>query len=300
MSLKVENLTVSLMDRIVLRDINFQLERGEWLGVAGETGSGKTTLLRSILRILPEKMSVERGRVLYKGNDLLKLGEKEMEKIRGKEIFLIIQEPHIYFNPSVRIYKQMEEFALIHGWDKKDLKDRVFHSLELAGLEDPEKWIRMFPFQLSSGMLQRIGIGMALLHEPEFILADEPTSSLDRVHEKNILHLFLNLKSIRENGFIFVSHKIGLLKEVTDKIAIIYRGTIVEMGKTEDIFSNPLHPYTSNLLGRCSPENSLFPQNIMHDSCPFLNMCNYKISLCRENPPFLEKYNRKIRCWLYA
>lgn len=299
MSLEVKNLAVFSGNRKILNDVSFEIKRGEWMGVAGETGSGKTTLLRSILRLLPGKMSFRGGEILYKGNNLLKFPEKEMEKIRGKEIFLINQEPHLYFNPSVRIYKQLEEFASIHGL-KKDLKEKICSSLELAGLENPEKWIGMFSFQLSSGMLQRIGIGMALLHEPEFILADEPTSSLDRVNEKIILHLFLSLRSVKKIGFIFVTHKINLLKEVTDKIAIIYKGNILEIGKSEDVFSNPLHPYTLLLLGKRPIRNSLFSINSVTEACPFFNRCNLKNSQCMEDPPNVEKYNRKIRCWLYA
>ncbi len=300
MNLKIENLSVSLNNgNEVLKDIRIEIKEGEWIGLVGETGSGKTTFLRAILRILPEKMFFKDGRILFNGKDLLKIKEEEIRRIRGKEICLIIQEPHLYFNPSIKIYRQIEEYALFHGMEKKDLKERIYNSLRLSGFEEPENWIKMFPFQLSSGMLQRIGIGMALLHEPKFIFADEPTSSLDRAHEKQIIDLLGNLKSKRDMGFIFVTHMIDLLKDVTEKMAVVYKGNLLEIGKTYEIFQNPFHPYTSLLIGKSSFQKFSAPLKKNLNSCPFYYFCSFRISRCLEIPPYFEKYGRVVRCWIY-
>ncbi len=299
MSLRIENLSISSFDgKEILKDVNLEIKEGEWVGLVGETGSGKTTILRAILRVLPEKIFVKKGRILFNGKNLLEMREREIRRIRGKEIFMIIQEPHLYFNPSVKIYKQIEEFLLSHECGKKDLKERIHKSLSLAGLEESEKWVKMFPFQLSSGMLQRIGIGMALLHEPKFILADEPTSSLDRVHEKQIINLFMNLKNLKEMGFVFVTHKIDLLKEITEKTAVIYKGHILEVGGTENIFLEPFHPYTSLLLGKSSFQYH-FQRMEDSKSCFFSFFCPSKMKKCEKMPPLFEKYGREVRCWLY-
>lgn len=299
MSLRIEDLSVSSFDgKEILKDVNFEIKEGEWMGLVGESGSGKTTILRAILRVLPEGMFFKRGGIFLDGKNLLEMGEKEMRKIRGKEIFMIMQEPHLYFNPSIKIYKQIEEFLLSHRYGKKNLKERIHNSLSLAGLEESEKWIKMFPFQLSSGMLQRISIGMAFLHKPKFILADEPTSSLDRVHEKQIINLFISLRNFKEMGFVFVTHKIDLLKGITEKIAVIYRGHILEFGETENLFSEPFHPYTSLLLGKSSFEKYYF-QRIDNKFCFFNPFCPSKMKKCEELPPLFEKYGRRIRCWLY-
>ncbi len=300
MNLKIENLSVSLNDgNEVLKDIRIEIKEREWVGLIGETGSGKTTFLRAILRTLPEKMFFKDGRILFNGKDILKIEEEEMRKIRGKEICLIIQEPHLYFNPSIKIYNQIEEYALIHGMEKKNLKEKIYNSLILSGFEDPERWIKMFPFQLSSGMLQRIGIGMALLNEPKFILADEPTSSLDKIHEKQIIHLLWDLKRKRNIGFIFVTHRIELLKDLTENIAVIYKGNLLEIGKTDEIFSEPFHPYTSILVGKSLFKRDLTPLMKNSDSCPFYHFCSSKISECLNPPPYFEKHGRIVKCWKY-
>ncbi len=300
MSLKIEDLSISSLDgKEILKDINLEIKEGEWIGLAGENGSGKTTLLRAILRVLPERMFFRKGRIILDGKDLLKVSEKEIRQIRGKEIFMIIQEPHLYFNPSINIFKQIEEFALSHGLDKNQIRERIFSSLELAGFEEPEKWLKMFPFQLSSGMLQRIGIGMALLHESKFILADEPTSSLDNVHEKQIINLFISLKNIKKIGFIFVTHRIDLLKGITEKTVIIYKGYILEVGKTDNLFLEPFHPYTSALLGKPLFRKYHFKRIENQNSCFFSSFCPSKMKKCEEMPPIFEKYGRVVRCWLY-
>jgi oligopeptide transport system ATP-binding protein len=300
MKLKIENLCISSYEgKEILKDINLEINEGEWIGLAGETGSGKTTLLKAILRILPERMFFKKGRIILDGKDLLRVREKEMRGIRGKEISMIIQEPHLYFNPSINIFKQIEEFALSHGMGKDQLRERIFSFLELAGFEEPEKWIKMFPFQLSSGMLQRIGIGMALLHEPKFILADEPTSSLDNVHEKQIINLFRSLKKIKKMGFIFVTHKIDLLKGITEKTAVIYKGHILEFGGTDNLFLEPFHPYTSLLLGKSLFGKYHFRRIENQNSCSLSSFCPSKMKKCEEMPPLFERNGRSVRCWLY-
>lgn len=301
MILKIENLTVSLingLEKEILKDIDLEINAGEWLGLVGETGSGKTTLLRSIIRLLPEKMYFKGGKILFDGKDLLQIKEEEMRKIRGNKIFMIIQEPHFYFNPSIRIYRQIEEFFHSHRrGEEMDLDDTIYDCLKLACLEESEKWVKMFPFQLSSGMLQRIAIGMALLHEPKFILADEPTSSLDRVHEKQIINLFLNLRATKKIGFIFVTHRIELLKDLAEKIAVIYKGHLLEVGETGKVFSEPLHPYTSLLLGKLTFEKS-FPLENQY-FCPFSKFCPSRSKKCEENPPYFRREGRLVKCWEY-
>lgn len=303
MIMKIENLSVSLIngtEREILKDIDLEINAGEWVGLVGETGSGKTTLLRSIIRLLPEGMFFKKGKILFEGKDLLQTHEEEMRKIRGNKLFMIIQEPHSYFNPSIKIYRQIKEFAISHRKGReRDLDDTIYNCLELVGLEEPEKWVKMFPFQLSSGMLQRIGIGMALLCEPKFILADEPTSSLDRVHEKQIINLFANLRATKKIGFILVTHRIELLKDLSEKIAVIYKGCLLEVGETGKIFSDPLHPYTSLLLRGSTFGKSLFRIIDSQYSCPFSNFCPSRFKKCEVNPPYFKREGRVVRCWKY-
>ncbi len=304
MGLRIENLSVSFvkdgLENQVLKNVNIEIKDNEWVGLAGETGSGKTTLLRSILKLLPENAKVKEGNVFFNGKDLLSRKEKEIREIRGKEIFLIIQEPHLYFNPLRKIFPQIVELLLSHKLEKYSvIKDRIYYYLEILGLDDPQKLLESYSFQLSSGMLQRLGIALALIVEPKIILADEPTSSLDNVHEKQIMNILKNLKK-NERSLVFVTHKIDLLKEIVEKVGILYKGSLVEYGDTEDLFSEPLHPYSCFLLRKTSYGKIVFSELKDTQFCPFFHSCPFKFSLCKDPPPIIEKNNgRRVRCWMY-
>ncbi|MGQ9618353.1 MAG: ATP-binding cassette domain-containing protein [Candidatus Aminicenantia bacterium] len=302
MEIEVENLIVSYIKEgrniRILKEINFEIKKEEWLGIVGESGSGKTTLLLTILKLLPENGYIEEGRILYNGENLLELSEKELQSLRGKEIFLINQEPHLYFNPLRRILPQIIEFAFSHGLKKRDeVRERILKYIEIVGLEESEKWLNFFPFQLSSGMLQRICISMALLIKPQLILADEPTSFLDSVNEKQVLNLLKKLRNFGEFSLIIVTHKIESLKGLTEITGVLYNGFLVEFGKTNDIFSEPLHPYTSFLLKKIGIKT--FSSLKDESKCPFIFNCPYKFYKCEKLPPYAKLNGRRVRCWIY-
>lgn len=234
-----------------LRGVDFQLARGESLAIVGESGSGKSVTSRSIMGILPPSAKVDEGSIEYDGGDLLKLSEKSFCKIRGRKIAMVFQDPMSSLNPIMKVGRQIEE-SIILGADARmsrgDVKARCLELMNEVGIVDAERRYGMYPFEFSGGMRQRIVIAMALAANPEILICDEPTTALDVTVQAQILELFARLKAERGLSLIFITHDLGVVAGIADRVAVMYAGEIVETGTVEEIFYSPSHPYTWALL----------------------------------------------------
>lgn len=233
-----------------LRDVSFNLKKGEILAVAGESGCGKSVLLKSIMKLLPENARVNCGQIRLKGADITSYGEREMQKLRGRQLSIIFQEPATALNPTLSIGKQIEEAVRLHNphMKKREAYQRVMELMALVEIDNPKQWYDLYPCHFSGGMLQRCVIAMALSCSPEILLADEPTTALDLTNQAQILTLLRSLQKKYGMAIIFVSHDLGAAAEIADRIAVMYAGKIIEIGTTKEIIQDPRHPYTWGLL----------------------------------------------------
>lgn len=233
-----------------IRGVNFDLEKGETLAIVGESGSGKSVTTKAIMRLLPENNTeYKKGQILFDGKDILKLSEKEMQKIRGKDISMIFQDPMTSLNPTMTIGKQIMEPILKHqNVSKDEAKKKAIELLHLVGMPKPELRIKQYPHQFSGGQRQRIVIAIALACNPHILIADEPTTALDVTIQAQILDLMKSLQKKINTSIIFITHDLGVVANVADRVAVMYGGKIVEIGTVDEIFYNPQHPYTWGLL----------------------------------------------------
>lgn len=232
-----------------IRGVSFDLKKGETLAIVGESGSGKSVTTRSIMRLLSQNANVENGEILFNGEDLIKKSEKEMQGIRGKEIAMIFQDPMTSLNPTMTIGKQISEPIRLHQkLNKDDAKKRALELLNLVGLPDAERRMKQYPHQFSGGQRQRIVIAIALACNPEVLIADEPTTALDVTIQAQILDLMKELQKKIATSIIFITHDLGVVANVADRVAVMYAGKIVEIGTVDEIFYNPQHPYTWGLI----------------------------------------------------
>lgn len=252
--LSVQDLTISFrtingMVRAV-RGVSFDLKRGETVAIVGESGSGKSVSIKAIMGILAGNAVVDSGHIMYEGRDLLTLSEKEYHKIRGSKIGLIFQDPLSALNPIMKIGKQITEtLKLSHPeMNKKQLRARAIELMESVGIPDAENRIDQYPFQFSGGMRQRIVIAIALARDPEVLICDEPTTALDVTVQAKILDLINEIKRERNLSVIFITHDMGVVANIADRINVMYAGKIIEKGTSEEIFYEPAHPYTQALL----------------------------------------------------
>ena len=252
--LRVEDLTISFrtingMVRAV-RGVSFDLKRGETVAIVGESGSGKSVSIKAIMGILAKNAVVENGTILYEGRDLLKLKEREYHKIRGSNIGLIFQDPLSALNPIMKIGKQITETLRLNdpSIGRKEVRERALKLMRSVGILDAGNRFEQYPFQFSGGMRQRIVIAIALARDPEVLICDEPTTALDVTVQAKILNLINKIKEERNLSVIFITHDMGVVAKMADRINVMYAGKIVEKGTAEDIFYAPAHPYTQALL----------------------------------------------------
>jgi oligopeptide transport system ATP-binding protein len=233
-----------------IRGVNFDLYKGETLAIVGESGSGKSVTTKSIMRLLPEHSSeIKGGQILFEGKDLAKASEKEMQKIRGKDISMIFQDPMTSLNPTMTVGKQIMEPLLKHQkLSKAEAKQRAIELLKLVGIPKPEIRFKQYPHQFSGGMRQRVVIAIALACNPKILIADEPTTALDVTIQAQILDLMKDLQKKIDTSIIFITHDLGVVANVADRVAVMYGGRIVEIGTVDEIFYNPKHPYTWGLI----------------------------------------------------
>ncbi len=318
--LKVEDLEVVYTSRQevvqAVNRISFQVNRGETLGIVGETGAGKTTTAYSIMRILPDRTAkVLNGKILYEGEDLLTIPEATMRNaIRGEKIAIIFQDPMSALNPIMRIGDQIAEALRYHN--KEDLTPdqinaKVDQTLELVGIQKGRKYD--YPHQLSGGMKQRVVIAIALVCEPELIIADEPTTALDVTIQAQVLAMIDELRDNLGTALILITHDLGIVAQMCDNVAIMYAGEIIENGTVEDIYSGKMqHPYTTGLFGslpdlehktdRLSPIEGLMPDPTdLPKGCKFNPRCPKCMDICREQaPPEIIDGTHRVTCHLYA
>ena len=233
-----------------IRGVSFDLFEGETLAIVGESGSGKSVTSRSVMQLLSSNANIDSGEILFKGEDIVKKSEKEMQGIRGKEIAMIFQDPMTSLDPTMPIGKQVAESLVKHKKvSKKEGQKAALELLNLVGIPNAEKRLKNYPHQFSGGQRQRIVIAIALICYPEVLIADEPTTALDVTIQAQILELMKKIQEKINTSIIFITHDLGVVASVADRVAVMYGGRIVEVGTSEEIFYNPQHPYTWGLLG---------------------------------------------------
>src|SRR5215204_1236279 len=251
--LAVQNLKTVFNTRssqlIAVNDVSFEIRKGETLGLVGESGSGKSVTAFSIIRLVQEPGRVVAGKVFFQGRDLLTLPEAEMRPIRGAGIGFVFQEPMAALNPVMRVGAHIAEALIVHGLaSRRDARSRAIDLLRAVKIVEPEKRVDDYPHQLSGGMRQRVMMAIALACKPPLVIADEPTTALDVTVQAQVLDLLREMKREFDLSLLLITHDFGVIAETADRVAVMYRGRIVEQGAVRDIFRNPQHPYTRGLL----------------------------------------------------
>lgn len=316
--LQVDNLDVSFRtyggEVNVLRGISFDLYKGETLAIVGESGSGKSVTAKTIMKLLPKQISiVNNGRVVFEGEKLLELNEKEMRKVRGSKISMVFQDPMTSLNPTMSIGKQLSEGLREHQTlSKKEAFQKAVELLEMVGIPNAEVRMNEYPHQFSGGMRQRVVVAMAIACNPKILIADEPTTALDVTIQAQILDLMKNLQKQIETAIIFITHDLGVVANMAQRVAVMYAGQIVEIGTVDEIFYEPKHPYTWGLLGsmpklHADRSQPLIPisgsppdlsQKI--EGCPFVKRCPYAMKVCHQVMPESTDVSptHSAACWL--
>ncbi|NOU95715.1 ATP-binding cassette domain-containing protein [Paenibacillus sp. LMG 31456] len=295
----------------VVHDISLQVNPGEIVGIVGESGCGKSVTSMSILRLLGRNAEVK-GEIFFDGRNLLEISEKEMRKLRGNGISMIFQEPMTSLNPLHTIGKQIGEPLLRHrNMSKSDRKSRVLKLLNEVGIPRAEEIYEEFPHQLSGGMRQRVMIAVALACDPALIIADEPTTALDVTIQAQILELMKNISRQHQTSILFITHDLGVVAEMCDRVIVMYAGQIVEHADVAALFRKPKHPYTVGLLNsipdmaadkeRLVPIKGHVPSlRNMPSGCRFFERCDHAMDICRQEPRMFADGTHECRCWLHA
>ena len=304
--LEVKNLAISFQtfEGVVkaVRGVSFELNKGETLAIVGESGSGKSVSTKAINRLLPKKNTrIEKGEILFGGQNLLDVSEDEIQKIRGNEIAMIFQDPMTSLNPTMKVGKQIAEPLIAHqGLTKEEAKEKSIELMNLVGINNPERSYNRYPHQFSGGMRQRVMIAIALACEPKVLIADEPTTALDVTIQAQILDLMNRLKKERDTSIIFITHDLGVVAQMADRVAVMYAGQIVEVGTADEIFYNPMHPCTWGLLASMPTldvgQKGLYtipgsPPNLLHPpaGCAFASRNDYALAIdFYEEPDFFK------------
>lgn len=294
-----------------LDGVTFHIDKGETLGVVGESGCGKSVTALSIMRLIPQPPGkIVAGEVTFAGEDLLAKNEAEMQKIRGNDISMIFQEPMTSLNPVFTVGDQIGEAIELHQKvSKKIAAQKAVEMLRLVGIPTPEKRAHEYPHQLSGGMRQRVMIAMALSCNPKLLIADEPTTALDVTIQAQILELMKKLKRETGTAIMLITHDLGVVAEMCERVIVMYAGKIVEQADVRPLFHNPLHPYTEGLLRSIPSINrekerlyvieGMVPNPVrMPAGCRFHPRCPYAMDVCREREPFLTDVGgRLVSCW---
>lgn len=313
--LEIRNLRVLFEKEHVITeavsDVSLQVKRGEILGIVGESGSGKSTLCLSVMRLLETSAAISQGEILFQGKDVLKMTERELSQYRGKDMGMIFQEAMTSLNPMMKVGKQIGNVLRLHQPEmgKREREEKVIGLLRLAGIPDPAARMRDYPHLLSGGMRQRVMIAMALANDPALLLCDEPTTALDVTIQAQVLQLIRTLCRQKKSAALFVTHDMGVIAQVADRVAVMYGGKIVECADVQEIFKNPRHPYTAGLLASIPSENQcgerLFSipgtaarREPGEAGCPFAPRCASALPRCfAENPPTQQENGHEVCCF---
>ena len=281
----------------VIAHVSFDVKEGETLGVVGESGCGKSMLASAIIGLIARPGKITGGQILFEGNDLTKFSQNDLRSIRGRKISMIFQDPMTSLNPIMTCGKQITECIHAHNKvSKKAADEKALEMIRSVGIHNPEKIFRQVPFQLSGGMRQRIMIAMALVCKPKLLICDEPTTALDVTVQAQILKLIKHLQKETGTAVIFISHDMGVISEMSDKIAVMYAGHLIEYGTANEILNNPQHPYTKGLQAaipkieeeteklECIPGNVPMLDKIP-SGCVFAPRCAFATEKCRESRP---------------
>jgi len=296
-----------------VRGVTFDLYKGETLAIVGESGCGKSVTSQSIMRLIPNPPGkIAKGSILFRGKDLTKVKEAQMRNIRGAEISMIFQDPMTALNPAITIGEQIIEGVLQHkSISRQEAKKLALEMLNLVGIPNPYERLKHHPHQFSGGMRQRIMIALALVCQPEILIADEPTTALDVTIQAQILDLFKDIQKKTGVSIILITHDLGVVAQVADRIAVMYAGKIIEAGSRREIFYNPQHPYTKGLLNSV-PRLDLEEAELVPISgsppdlfsppigCPFSARCKYAMEVCDKVYPFKTHLSEEhyVDCWL--
>lgn len=316
-SLVIENLHVCFTtfggEVKAVRGVSFGLHKGETLAIVGESGCGKSVTSQSIMGLIPSPPGkITDGKILFKGKDLTKIKEKELRKIRGSDISMIFQDPMTALNPTIKVGEQIMEGIRQHEKvSQAEARKKALEMLDLVGIPSPEARMKQYPHQFSGGMRQRIVIAMALVCEPEILIADEPTTALDVTIQAQILELFKEIQKRTGVSIILITHDLGVVAQVADRIAVMYAGKTVESGTRREIFYNPQHPYTRGLLNSVPrldivgaeliPINGSPPDLFSPPlGCPFAARCDFVMEVCERVYPDKTNLSREhhVDCWL--
>ena len=298
----------------VVRNVSFEIKKNETLGLVGESGSGKSVTSKAIMRLIAEPPGkIANGEILFEGKNLLKMKEKQMQKVRGKDIAMIFQEPMTSLNPLYTCGSQIAEAILLHNkCSKQEAWERAVEILKMVGVPSPEKRAQSYPHELSGGMRQRVMIAMALSCNPRLIIADEPTTALDVTIQAQILDLLRNLKDKINSSIMLITHDLGVIAEMADYVVVMYAGRVVEKGTAQEIFANPAHPYTIGLMaskpmvGKKVDKLYSIPGKVpnpinMPNYCYFKDRCEMCVEGCQGEYPHMIQLSptHMVSCYRY-
>jgi peptide/nickel transport system ATP-binding protein len=294
--------------------VSFRVNRGETLGIVGESGCGKSVTSLSIMRLIAFPGRIVTGKIMLRGLDVAQLDEASMRHVRGNRIAMIFQQPTSCLNPVFRVGDQISESLILHrGYTKQQARKRAIELLTMVGIPSAKTRVDTYPHEMSGGMCQRVMIAMALSCEPELLIADEPTTALDVTIQAQILELMKDLKNRFQTGIILITHDLGVIAEMADDVSVMYAGKVVEEAPVGELFESPKHPYTQGLLasipvlGEVREKLAVIPGTVpslrnLPPGCRFAGRCPYVMDICRVEEPGLLRLSetRTARCWLYA
>ncbi|UFJ42862.1 ABC transporter ATP-binding protein [Brevibacillus humidisoli] len=297
-----------------VRGVNFHVNKGEAVAIVGESGCGKSVTAQSLMKLIPMPPGeIKSGEILFQGQDIVKKSNKDMEEIRGKDIGMIFQDPMTSLNPTMTVGNQIVEGLIKHQkMSRSAARSRAVELLEMVGIPQPDKRIDQYPHQFSGGMRQRAMIAISLACSPKLLIADEPTTALDVTIQAQILELMKDLQQKMDTSIILITHDLGVVAEVCDRVIVMYAGKVIETGTVDDIFYNPQHPYTKGLLrsvprldlNKDEPLTPIFgtPPDLLRPpvGCGFTARCESAMKVCQEIDPELGEVSKtqKTACWL--
>ena len=314
--LKVDNIKTNFYSKDkkieAVRGVSFHVNQGDILGIVGESGSGKSVLMKSVMNILPENAKIEGGKIYFNNIDILNLSKKEMQNIKGKEIAMIFQDPMTALNPLKKVGDHLTEVLMRHKEiNKKEAKVLALNILKQVGIPMPEKRINQYPHEFSGGMRQRVLIAMALACNPKLLIADEPTTALDVTIQAQILQLLKNLKESNDMSVILITHDLGVVASLCNRVVVMYGGLIMEEGLVDEIFYEAKHPYTKALLNsipkleeneksRLKPIKGSAPSLLNPPKgCPFADRCEFALKKCFQEMPKYKDFSETHRAMCF-